>query len=34
MLEEKKSNTGGTDTAKKLYESIPGYKKKAKQYEL
>ena len=33
MLEDKK-NYGGVDINKKLYDSIPGYKKKVQMYEL
>jgi len=35
MLEDKRpTNHHGVDVTKKLYDSIPGFKKKAKQFEL
>lgn len=33
MLEDKK-NFGNVDVTKKLFDSIPAYKKKAKQFDL
>jgi hypothetical protein len=33
MLEDKRPINQGLEIAKKLYDSLPGYKKKAKFYE-